>query len=251
MTGNMRAVVNAWTVEGSHPGYHRQMQAALREKWPTLYWALVALAESNTSHPAEESARPEPVAPDSIVRLTVNLAPSVANALRDLCDASGVTITEGVRLAIVAWRDQEALRAILAAHPAEESAGVAPEQVDELSGSWWGSEDCFERECEDFGAPDCGLALDPDKDWPCSHVKFVPTWVEDLIREDCAVKVTAEQVETASEAAFMSDDLAGHHKAYPGYYTPHTWQNIPEVGRENYRRLVRDILAALGIEVSS
>ena len=62
--------------------------------------------------------------------------------------------------------------------------------------------------------------------------------------------VSADAVERAAEAAFVSDDLGGHHKPGPFILNPHTWQNIPEVGRENYRRLVRDILAALGITVA-
>jgi hypothetical protein len=56
-----------------------------------------------------------------------------------------------------------------------------------------------------------------------------------------AVEFTDEDVERAAKEAFWTDDMGGHHK--PGT-RPHTWENIPEVGRENYRTLVRAVLRA-------
>lgn len=49
-----------------------------------------------------------------------------------------------------------------------------------------------------------------------------------------------EIVEAASAEAFWTDDIGGHHKA--GTRAPHTWENIPAFGRENYRTLVRAVL---------
>ena len=58
-------------------------------------------------------------------------------------------------------------------------------------------------------------------------------------------------VEKAAREAFMSDDLAGHHRhnGSPFNYSPFTWESIPEVGRENYRRMVRDIFAVTADEI--
>ena len=39
-----------------------------------------------------------------VVRLSVNLSPSVAETLRSLCTRKGVSITEGVRRAVAIWR---------------------------------------------------------------------------------------------------------------------------------------------------
>jgi hypothetical protein len=46
-------------------------------------------------------------------------------------------------------------------------------------------------------------------------------------------------IEACASEAFWTDDIGGHHK--PGR-VPHTWENIPEEGRENYRTLVRAVL---------
>lgn len=53
--------------------------------------------------------------------------------------------------------------------------------------------------------------------------------------------MTGDRVEAAAREAFWTDDVGGHHKAGS---RPHTWENIPEVGRENYRTMVRAVLAA-------
>jgi len=52
-----------------------------------------------------------------------------------------------------------------------------------------------------------------------------------------------ERVERGARAAFMSDAIAGHHKASSFILDAHTWENISEAGRENYRRMVRHVLA--------
>lgn len=46
--------------------------------------------------------------PRPVVRLSVNLAPTVADALKELSEQHGVTLTEGVRRAIIAWRNESA-----------------------------------------------------------------------------------------------------------------------------------------------
>jgi len=51
-----------------------------------------------------------------------------------------------------------------------------------------------------------------------------------------------EAIERAAREAFWTDDMGGRHK--PGRQ-PHTWENIPEAGRENYRTLVRAVARAL------
>lgn len=48
------------------------------------------------------------VEPRPVVRLSVNLAPTVADALKELSEQHGVTLTEGVRRAIIAWRNESA-----------------------------------------------------------------------------------------------------------------------------------------------
>lgn len=40
----------------------------------------------------------------TVVRLKVNLAPTVAAALRETCDAQRVGVTEGMRRAIAVWK---------------------------------------------------------------------------------------------------------------------------------------------------
>lgn len=47
-------------------------------------------------------------APDGVIRLSVNLAPGVAQALRSLSERFGVNLTEGTRRSIRAWRDEVA-----------------------------------------------------------------------------------------------------------------------------------------------
>lgn len=47
-------------------------------------------------------------APGGVVRLSVSLAPSVAQALRSLSERFGVTLTEGTRRSIRAWHDEVA-----------------------------------------------------------------------------------------------------------------------------------------------
>lgn len=61
--------------------------------------------------------------------------------------------------------------------------------------------------------------------------------VERLAKE----QVTDAMVERAAREAFWTDDIGGHHKRGP---TPHTWENIPEQGRENYRTMIRAALRA-------
>lgn len=56
---------------------------------------------------------------------------------------------------------------------------------------------------------------------------------------------SAELVECCAAEAFFTDDIGGHHAQGP---SPHTWENIPEEGRENYRTLVRAVLDAAGRE---
>lgn len=53
--------------------------------------------------------------------------------------------------------------------------------------------------------------------------------------------ISDEAVEAGAQAAFFTDDLGGHHKIG---YQPHTWDNIPEEGRKNYRDMVRSVLVA-------
>lgn len=58
---------------------------------------------------------------------------------------------------------------------------------------------------------------------------------------DPSVEITDEMVERGARAAFFRDDVGGHIK---GRWT---YDTIPEIGRENYRAMVRDVLiAALG-----
>lgn len=52
------------------------------------------------------------------------------------------------------------------------------------------------------------------------------------------VVITDDMVERAAEAAFFRDDLGGH---IPGRWT---WSTISDEGRENYRLMVREVLAA-------
>jgi hypothetical protein len=50
---------------------------------------------------------------------------------------------------------------------------------------------------------------------------------------------TDEDVQRGAEAAFFSDMIGGHHN---GLFT---WDSIPEEGRENYRTMMRHVLAAV------
>lgn len=52
------------------------------------------------------------------------------------------------------------------------------------------------------------------------------------------MKLDDEAVETAAREAFWSDDTAGHIK---GHWT---WETIPQIGRDEYRRLVRATITA-------
>lgn len=68
-------------------------------------------------------------------------------------------------------------------------------------------------------------------------------WLRERAQLEVApsLTVTDEAVEAAAREAFWTDDVGGHHK--PGAQ-PHTWENIPEVGRENYRTMIRAAIAA-------
>lgn len=50
---------------------------------------------------------------------------------------------------------------------------------------------------------------------------------------------TDEDVRRGAEAAFFYDMIGGHHN---GLFT---WDSIPEEGRENYRTMMRHVLAAV------
>ena len=57
-------------------------------------------------------------------------------------------------------------------------------------------------------------------------------------------EITPEMVEAGAREAFFTDDAGGHIRG--GF----TWDTIPEVGRENYRAMVRGVLhAALAADV--
>jgi len=51
--------------------------------------------------------------------------------------------------------------------------------------------------------------------------------------------VSDEDVERAAQDAFFTDMIGGHHN---GLFT---WETIPEEGRENYRKMVTSVLAAV------
>ncbi len=65
------------------------------------------------SGPEADSVRPGPNSPGAadVVRLSINLAPDVATALKDLASARGLSITEAVRRAIAVWKFVEDERA--------------------------------------------------------------------------------------------------------------------------------------------
>lgn len=78
--------------------------------------------------------------------------------------------------------------------------------------------------------------------------RHIATVTEAAVREQVAGEmVDAASVEAASREMFWADDLGGHHK--PGYQ-PHTWENIPEVGRENYRTGIRAALAVVAERIA-
>ena len=52
LTPAARKVLEAWTVAGIAPAYHRQAQEALRREWPVLYRALVELERESRGAPA-------------------------------------------------------------------------------------------------------------------------------------------------------------------------------------------------------
>ena len=41
-----QAVVNAWVVSGINPAYHRLQQIHLREHWPRMFLAILALVKA-------------------------------------------------------------------------------------------------------------------------------------------------------------------------------------------------------------
>ncbi len=46
MTGELEFLRRAWLVAGSHPEYHRAMQAKLMMTWPVLAKAIISVVES-------------------------------------------------------------------------------------------------------------------------------------------------------------------------------------------------------------
>ena len=54
--------------------------------------------------------------------------------------------------------------------------------------------------------------------------------------------ISDEDLDRLASAAFEWDRQNGHHVSNGG---PWTWHMIPEVGRENYRNLVRAVLAEM------
>lgn len=60
----------------------------------------------STDESAQVTASQDPA---GVVRLSVNLAPDVAAVFRELCDATDLSATDGIRAAIVSWRDVHAM----------------------------------------------------------------------------------------------------------------------------------------------
>lgn len=47
-------IVEAWEDAGSHPNYHEECKSDLKEKWPTLYYALLNLVAEQTKKSAPQ-----------------------------------------------------------------------------------------------------------------------------------------------------------------------------------------------------
>lgn len=77
------------------------------------------------------------------------------------------------------------------------------------------------------------------------HVEYATLYADTALAWIAARMDDADLIGRLAQAAFYSDDIGGHHKPGPFVYSPHTWESIPEAGRENYRRLMRDVLATL------
>lgn len=111
----------------------------------------------------------------------------------------------------ISYGDYSHLHALITALAAR-PAPVVPEG----DGSWWGPESCHDRECEDFGDPKPGeKRLDPEIDWPCSHVVWVPARIEKWIRESEREDRPAPVVSGADAvieyvAMVISDPKYGH-----------------------------------------
>lgn len=58
MRAAVKAVVNAWTVSGPHPEYHRFEQARLGRKWPTLQTAITNLVHAHDTEAAAAANGP-------------------------------------------------------------------------------------------------------------------------------------------------------------------------------------------------
>lgn len=41
----MQALIDAWTIPGANPKYHKQMQAVVRGSWPMLHQAVKAIVK--------------------------------------------------------------------------------------------------------------------------------------------------------------------------------------------------------------
>jgi len=66
---------------------------------------------TNTERRIDNATGPVATVDDRpIVRLSVNLAPDVADVLKGWCKSRGLSITEGIRRAIAAWNFLETAR---------------------------------------------------------------------------------------------------------------------------------------------
>lgn len=86
-----------------------------------------------TALTAPEEVQPDRAAASAPVRLSVNLAPDVAEALRHWSTSKGLSITEGIRRAIAVWNFMETEREkgnTLAA--IEPSVNGSPERIREI-----------------------------------------------------------------------------------------------------------------------
>ncbi len=91
-----------------------------------------APTEDRTASTAPE-VEPDRAAAPAPVRLSVNLAPDVAEALRHWSTSKGLSITEGIRRAIAVWNFMETEREkgnTLAA--IEPSVNGSPERIREI-----------------------------------------------------------------------------------------------------------------------
>lgn len=61
---------------------------------------------------------------------------------------------------------------------------------------------------------------------------------QSVVDEKLIEEPSGAQVEAGAREAFFTDDAGGHIRG------GHTWDTIPEVGRENYRTMVRAVLHA-------